>query len=171
MRPTATRAELTDGDLIKLSATEPESFGAIFDRHAPAIHHYLSRRVGRTLADDLMAETFLTAFKSRSAYDLSRPDARPWLYGIAANLLRGHQRTEIRLGNQATGFVQNALRWKIKPEAAGELYAEYRGFDNIGPGLVNQELAAALNFAFSGYDMFGGSVGSIGSIDSLRVQR
>ncbi|SER20728.1 SPFH domain-containing protein [Microlunatus flavus] len=64
----------------------------------------------------------------------------------------GDQRTEIRLGNQATGFVQNALRWKIKPEAAGELYAEYRGFDNIGPGLVNQELAAALNFAFSGYD-------------------
>lgn len=64
----------------------------------------------------------------------------------------GDQRTEIRLGNQATGFVQNALRWKIRPEAAGELYAEYRGFDNIGPGLVNQELAAALNFAFSGYD-------------------
>ncbi|RYZ31447.1 MAG: SPFH domain-containing protein [Propionibacteriaceae bacterium] len=64
----------------------------------------------------------------------------------------GDQRTEIRLGNQATGYVQNALRWKIRPEAAGELYADYRGFDNIGPGLVNQELAAALNYAFSDYD-------------------
>jgi regulator of protease activity HflC (stomatin/prohibitin superfamily) len=64
----------------------------------------------------------------------------------------GDHRTEIRLGNQATGFVQNALRWKIQPGAAGELYADYRGFDNIGPGLVNQELAAALNYAFADYD-------------------
>ena len=64
----------------------------------------------------------------------------------------GDHRTEIRLGNQATGYVQNALRWKIQPGAAGELYADYRGFENIGPGLVNQELAAALNYAFSAYD-------------------
>jgi regulator of protease activity HflC (stomatin/prohibitin superfamily) len=64
----------------------------------------------------------------------------------------GDARTEIRLGNQATGYVQNALRWKIQPGAAGELYADYRGFSNIGPGLVNQELAAALNFAFADYD-------------------
>lgn len=64
----------------------------------------------------------------------------------------GSQRTEIRLGNQATGYVQNALRWRIRPEASGELYADYRGFDKIGPGLVNQELAAALNYAFSDYD-------------------
>ena len=64
----------------------------------------------------------------------------------------GEQRTEIRLGNQATGYVQNALRWRIRPEASGELYADYRGFDKIGPGLVNQELAAALNYAFADYD-------------------
>ncbi|GID25995.1 RNA polymerase sigma factor [Paractinoplanes brasiliensis] len=96
MRPTATRAELTDGDLIQLSATQPEAFGSVFDRHATTIHRYLSRRVGSTLADDLTAETFLTAFRSRSGYDVSRPEALPWLYGIAANLLRGHQRTETR---------------------------------------------------------------------------
>ncbi|MBM2617848.1 RNA polymerase sigma factor [Actinoplanes sp. LDG1-06] len=91
------RAELTDGDLIQLSATQPEAFGSVFDRHATTIHRYLSRRVGGTLADDLTAETFLTAFKSRTAYDGSRPDALPWLYGIAANLLRGHRRAETRM--------------------------------------------------------------------------
>ncbi|GAA0455893.1 DNA-directed RNA polymerase sigma-70 factor [Paractinoplanes deccanensis] len=88
--------ELSDGDLIRLSARQPEAFGAIFDRHAGAIHRYLSRRVGHTLADDLMGETFLIAFRGRETYDLSRPDALPWLYGIAANLLRGHQRAEVR---------------------------------------------------------------------------
>ncbi|MBU2662427.1 RNA polymerase sigma factor [Actinoplanes bogorensis] len=92
-----TRAVLTDGELIGMSGTQPESFGAVFDRHATTIHRYLSRRVGGTLADDLTAETFLTAFQNRFAYDGSRPDALPWLYGIAANLLRGHRRTEVRM--------------------------------------------------------------------------
>lgn len=87
---------LTDSDLIRLSVAQPESFGSLFDRHAATIHRYLARRVGSSLADDLMAETFLTAFRGRERYDASRPDALPWLYGIAANLLRGHQRTEVR---------------------------------------------------------------------------
>jgi RNA polymerase sigma factor (sigma-70 family) len=85
-----------DHDLIRQSRDHPEVFGGIFDRHAPVVHRYLTRRVGVTLADDLTAETFLIAFRSRDRYDLGQPDARPWLYGIAANLVRGHQRTEIR---------------------------------------------------------------------------
>jgi len=88
--------EVTDADLIRLSGTEPEEFGRIFDRHAEPVHRYLARRIGRTLADDLTAETFLIAFRGRDRYDVEQPDARPWLYGIAANLLRGHQRAEIR---------------------------------------------------------------------------
>ena len=86
-----------DHDLIRLSAADPEAFGQIFDRHAATIHRYLARRVGRLLADDLTAETFLIAFRNRGKYDISQADCRPWLYGIAANLLRGHQRAEVRL--------------------------------------------------------------------------
>ncbi|WP_370457762.1 RNA polymerase sigma factor [Actinoplanes sp. OR16] len=82
--------------MIRRSAEEPEAFGAIFDRHADAIHGYLARRVGRSLAEDLTAEAFLIAFRSRHRYDLSQTDARPWLYGIAANLVRGQQRAEVR---------------------------------------------------------------------------
>ena len=95
MSPPAVEA-VADHDLIRLSAADPEAFGRIFDRHAATIHRYLARRVGRLLADDLTAETFLIAFRRRDKYDMSHPDARPWLYGIAANLLRGHQRAEIR---------------------------------------------------------------------------
>ncbi|HEX9998839.1 MAG TPA: RNA polymerase sigma factor [Actinoplanes sp.] len=89
-------AELSDTDLIRLSGADPQVFGRIFDRHASTVHRYLTRRIGRTLADDLMAETFLIAFRARDRYDFERPDSLPWLYGIAANLLRGHQRAEIR---------------------------------------------------------------------------
>jgi RNA polymerase sigma factor (sigma-70 family) len=85
-----------DHDLIRRSTADPEAFGQIFDRHAATIHRYLARRVGRSLADDLTAETFLIAFRRRDKYDMSHDDCRPWLYGIAANLLRGQQRAEIR---------------------------------------------------------------------------
>jgi RNA polymerase sigma-70 factor (ECF subfamily) len=95
--PSVIPIEVTDDHLlIQRSAGEPEAFGEIFDRRAAAIHRYLARRVGRTLADDLTAETFLIAFRGRDKYDISHVDCRPWLYGIAANLLRGHRRAEIR---------------------------------------------------------------------------
>lgn len=85
-----------DSDAISDSAATPADFAAIFDRHFDAIHGYLQRRIGRDLADELAAETFLVAFDTRARYDVSRPDARPWLFGIATNLLRRHHRHELR---------------------------------------------------------------------------
>ncbi len=84
----------TDHDLVRESLHRPEAFAAIFDRHAPAIHGYLSRRVG-AVADDLLSETFLTAFRKRGEYRPDRVDVRPWLYGIAANLVLRHRRDEV----------------------------------------------------------------------------
>jgi RNA polymerase sigma factor (sigma-70 family) len=89
-------AAAADHELIRDSWGEAGLFGAIFDRHAVAIHRYLARRVGASLADDLTAETFLVAFRGRARYDVAHADARPWLYGIAANLLRREQRSELR---------------------------------------------------------------------------
>lgn len=86
----------TDAQLIEVSLRRPERFGALFDRHHEAIHRYVHLRLGESAADDIAAETFLRAFRSRTRYDLSRPDARPWLYGIASNLVDGHRRAEAR---------------------------------------------------------------------------
>ncbi|WP_406633186.1 RNA polymerase sigma factor [Amycolatopsis sp. WGS_07] len=85
-----------DAGVIRRSVGEPEAFAGIFDRHAPFIHRYLARRLGRDVADDALAETFLAAFRKRSRYDLARPDARPWLYGIATNVVKQHRRDEVR---------------------------------------------------------------------------
>lgn len=51
----------------------------------------MTRRLGRDAAEDVVAETFLVAFDRRHRYDPARPDARPWLYGIATNLIRRHR--------------------------------------------------------------------------------
>lgn len=86
----------TDAVVIERSWHEPESFAELYDRHAAPIHRYVSRRLGDAMADDLVADTFLTAFRARRRYDLRRPDARPWLYGIAANMIGKHRRAEVR---------------------------------------------------------------------------
>jgi RNA polymerase sigma factor (sigma-70 family) len=85
-----------DSTLIGLSLREPERFADIFDRHYVEIHGYVARRLGSTLADDLTSECFLVAFDQRRRYDLTRPSARPWLYGIASNLIARHRRAEAR---------------------------------------------------------------------------
>ena len=69
----------------------------LFRRHAPHIRRYVVRRLGQDAADDIVAETFLLAFRQRDSYDQARADARPWLYGIATNLIGRHRRAEIRL--------------------------------------------------------------------------
>jgi len=78
-----------DSELIAGSRAEPTMFSEIFDRHHRELYRYLRRRVGPGLAADLAAETFVTAFARRGAYRPQSTDARPWLYGIAHNLLPG----------------------------------------------------------------------------------
>jgi RNA polymerase sigma factor (sigma-70 family) len=85
-----------DAAVIESSWQEPERFAVLFDRHAPHIHRYLARRTDRQVADDLVAETFLAAFAKRDRYDLGHADARPWLYGIATNLVGQHRRDQAR---------------------------------------------------------------------------
>ncbi|GAB1516237.1 sigma-70 family RNA polymerase sigma factor [Actinophytocola sp. KF-1] len=82
---------------VDLSAPDPGPvFGTLFDEHAGALHAYLARRVGDEVADDLVSETFLVALQQRHTYDPARAGVRPWLYGIATNLLRRHVRQEVR---------------------------------------------------------------------------
>jgi RNA polymerase sigma-70 factor (ECF subfamily) len=80
-----TRLHADDAALIEQSWHEPEAFAGLYDRHAAHLHRYVTRRLGSQVADDVVGDTFLCAFRRRRRYDLSRPNAGPWLYGIAAN--------------------------------------------------------------------------------------
>ncbi|GAA0355816.1 RNA polymerase sigma factor [Microbispora corallina] len=129
-------AEASDARLIHASMTRPEEFSGVFDRHADEIHAYASRRLGPDHADDVTAETFLVAFRKRHRYDLARDDARPWLYGIAANLISGHRRSEVR-----------RLRALARsPHEAGDRgsHEEERGAERASAAALRPALAAAL---------------------------
>jgi len=83
-----------DAAILRRSLTAPDSFAELFHRHAAAIGRYLNRRIGPHDAEDVLAETFLEAFRERHRYDFGRCDARPWLYGIATHRLGRYRRTE-----------------------------------------------------------------------------
>nr|WP_329412706.1 sigma factor [Streptomyces sp. NBC_00704] len=85
-----------DASVISDSLTRPEVFGELYHRHAAAIRRFAARRLGADAAEDITAETLLAAFRARGRYDVSRADARSWLYGIAANLIGKQRRTEVR---------------------------------------------------------------------------
>lgn len=89
-------SERSDASLIVDSLSDADAFGEIFDRHCDAISRFLRRRVAAETADELTAETFLIALRERASFDTQRRSARPWLFGIATNLLSHDRRSEVR---------------------------------------------------------------------------
>jgi len=155
-------SRLDDAAALRLSLAEPERFELLFQRHAPTILRYVVRRLGPDAADDIVAETFLLAFRRRADYDADRGNVLPWLYGIATNLLGRHQRDEIRLyralartgtdpviapfTDQVDERVTAAAASRRLAEALAALKAAYRDALLLVAwgGLTYEETAAAL---------------------------
>lgn len=108
-------AESSDATIIEQSIADPHAFSPIFERHFDAVYRYAQRRLGPSLGEEIAAETFVRAFDRRAAFDLTRVDARPWLFGIAANLMRRHWRTE-RRRLQALGRLEGGSSDLLPPE-------------------------------------------------------
>ena len=81
---------------VSFSLAQAPAFEAVFERHFGEVCGFLCRRVGRDLGEELAAETFARAFASWSRYEVGRGAVRPWLFGIASNLVRAHRRAEAR---------------------------------------------------------------------------
>ncbi|NJP89962.1 RNA polymerase sigma factor [Nonomuraea sp. FMUSA5-5] len=124
---------LDDATLIGRSVGDPESFAALFDRHADEIHRYAARRLGGELADDVTGEVFLAAFRGRARYDPTWPDARPWLYGIATKVVAQHRRAERR---------RTAAMARVSAERPGTF--DERSADRVTAEQLQPRLARAL---------------------------
>ncbi|MEV4159510.1 RNA polymerase sigma factor [Nonomuraea dietziae] len=100
-----------------------------FDAHWPEVHRYIARRLSSDVADDLAAEVFLVAV--RGGYDPSRGEIRPWLYGIATNLVAKHRRAEVRrwkaLGRTAEPRAESHEDTTLARVAAGALTGRLAG--------------------------------------------
>jgi RNA polymerase sigma factor (sigma-70 family) len=130
----AAGSQLDDARVIELSLRDPARFGAIFDRYFAEIHGYAAKRAGREAADDIAAETFLTAFWARRRFDPGRGTVKAWLYGIVTNHLSAYRRRELR--------AYRAMA-RSGPSAPDEGHAD-RVVERVAAGSLRGPLAKAL---------------------------
>jgi RNA polymerase sigma-70 factor (ECF subfamily) len=70
---------------MRQSATQDrEQLSALFEAHYASVHAFAARRMGRDLADEVTAETFLVAWRRLDAIPA---EPLPWLYGVARNVI------------------------------------------------------------------------------------
>lgn len=127
--PATTPVAATDAAVLARSRADPQAFVAIVDRHFAVVHRYLARRIGSDRADDLAAQTFAIAFRCRDSFDEDARSARPWLFGIATNVLRGELRSERRMlaaiarldRSAESGWADEVERSLARTDAASEV--------------------------------------------------
>jgi RNA polymerase sigma-70 factor (ECF subfamily) len=79
----------SDADVLRRVASgEITALGELYDQYQTPIRRFIVRATSDAEdVDDLVHATFLAVAKSAGRYD-GRPSCRPWLIGIAAQLLR-----------------------------------------------------------------------------------
>jgi RNA polymerase sigma factor (sigma-70 family) len=86
--------------------TERERFQELWRRHYNAVFAYALRRLGdEHAADDVVAETFLVAWRRRESVPES---ARPWLLGVARKQLANRHRGDRRRAALTAKLAQSA---------------------------------------------------------------
>jgi RNA polymerase sigma-70 factor, ECF subfamily len=88
----ADRSQISQAPLEAAQRGDVEAFGEVIEAHQGAIRAFLAVRLNDPFeAYDLAQEVFVIAWKKLAHIDVSKP-LRPWLRGIAANLVRKHVR-------------------------------------------------------------------------------
>jgi RNA polymerase sigma-70 factor (ECF subfamily) len=124
--------------LVEPVVPHPNDLADLFQRYGPELLRYCLRRVGPDHAEDVVAETFLSAYSARHRYDPTRSGSvLPWLYGIATNHLRRHRRAEIR-AYRAAARAGNA------PSADGPDILAQRAVERVDAHQARGRLAAVL---------------------------
>ncbi len=76
-----------------------DEFERLYAAEAAGLFSFLAYRTGdRSLAEDLVADAFERALRSRRRFDRRRGSEKTWLYAIALNVLRDHARRTAAAG-------------------------------------------------------------------------
>jgi RNA polymerase sigma-70 factor (ECF subfamily) len=97
--------EATDAALFEAIAQgDLGPLGVLFDRHHEAVRQFLMRAAPNAAdVDDLVQETFITASRAAASFD-GRESAKPFLIGVAVQLLRRRRRSFSRLRGLLDAF-------------------------------------------------------------------
>jgi len=132
--------------MARLASGETGALGELYDRYHERVRRFVALATSDAEdVDDLVQATFLAAGKSAARYD-GRASCRPWLFGIAAQLLRRRRQrfrrwlgvlsslsmahsavVDPRSSLQAKGEVERALAQISESKRITYLMAEVEG--------------------------------------------
>ena len=156
--PSPRAGQASDAAIMRrLASGDSGALGELYDRYQAPLRRFIARATCDAAdVDDLVHATFLAAAKSAARYD-DRESRRPWLVGIAVQLLRRRRRSFGKLvavlsslcGSRTSSVdprpalhartdVGRALRLLSEPKRVTFLLAELEG-------LSCPEIAVALN--------------------------
>jgi RNA polymerase sigma-70 factor (ECF subfamily) len=122
-------------------------FDALFAAHYSDVLRYVARRAPLANAEDVLAETFLVAWRRG---DQVPDDPLPWLLGVARRVLSNQRRGDLR---------REALRVRLKTTWAGSAMV-WQPPSGVGPELAgalaslsDREREALLLTAWDGLDL------------------
>jgi len=146
------------------------AFRRLYDEHAPAVHAYLARRVAPESVEDLVAETFMVAWR-KLPDDLDEPLA--WLYAVARRELLAHRRREsgrLRLVERLTALTLPHESVAVLPVAGPVLDPPLA---DAFAALSDYEKEALLLVAWEGLDHAGAGrvVGCSAATFAVRLSR
>lgn len=121
----------TDSEIIRRARDNPRAFAELYDRHARVVTRFAIARVGGDAADDVVSETFLTAYRKLNRFDTNYESALPWLFGIATRILHRHRATEAKQFRA----IQTASRVHQEADSGGD------ADDRLDAAFVAKELA------------------------------
>lgn len=90
---------------------EDSAFDELYRLHYGRVSAYALRRVGRATAEDVVAETFLIAWRRRQELV---GDPLPWLLGVARRVLAN----QVRASRRSDAVAERATRLAVIPDQA-----------------------------------------------------
>ncbi|MFI5528417.1 RNA polymerase sigma factor [Kitasatospora sp. NPDC051853] len=148
----------------RVRAGDRDAFGRLFDVYARAVYNHAYRLTGDwSAAEDVMSLTFLEAWRQHGKVSEEGGSLRPWLLGIATNLVSNQRRAARRhrevlaqlppvpegvpdFAEEAAGRLDDAVLIGAVQEALGRLRRPEREVLSlcVWAGLEYQEAAEAL---------------------------
>jgi DNA-directed RNA polymerase specialized sigma24 family protein len=147
-----------------MAHNDERDFDALFEAHYRDVLRYVLRRAPLASAEDVLAETFLVAWRRA---DQIPDDPLPWLLGVARRVLANQRRGELR---------RDALLGRLRATSTGEVGA-WQPPSTVGPELAgalaslpDREREALLLLAWEGLDIPQAAVAAGCSTATFRVR-
>jgi DNA-directed RNA polymerase specialized sigma24 family protein len=97
-----------------------DRFDDLYRTHYLPVLRYARRRADPDTAGDVVAETFLIAWRRLDSLPAQQADVLPWLFGVARRVLANAERSR-RRASRVTERLGQHSRGQFVPDAAGQV--------------------------------------------------